>query len=187
MLTELDHLRKNVDHIKDIVAMQQSYAKTSGVIEVMSIPDLLEDALRMNAGSLARHDIELARDYQARPVVALDKHKVLQILVNLIRNAKYACDETGRTDKCITLRITADGRSVSIAVGDNGVGIPAENLTRIFNHGFTTRATGHGFGLHSGALAAKGMGGSLTVHSAGPGQGATFVLTLPLKPPVPPT
>lgn len=181
MVTELDHLRKNVDHIKDIVAMQQSYAKTSGVTETFSVPDLVEDAFRMNAGSLARHDVDIARDYQVRPVVTLDKHKVLQILVNLIRNAKYACDESGRNDKCITLRVTADQHHVMIAVSDNGVGIPAENLTRIFNHGFTTRATGHGFGLHSGALAAKEMGGSLLPHSDGPGRGATFILTLPFK------
>ena len=62
---------------------------------------------------------------------------------------------------------------------DNGIGIPPENLTRIFNHGFTTRKDGHGFGLHSGALAAKEMGGSLTVHSGGTGQGAAFTLELP--------
>lgn len=181
MMAELEHLRKNVDHIKDIVAMQQSYAKTSGLVEAVSLPDLVEDAIRMNAGSLARHEVEMERDYSARPVVALDKHKVLQILVNVIRNAKYACDDAGRTDKRITIRITRTESTVSIAIADNGVGIKAENLIRIFNHGFTTRAKGHGFGLHSGALAAREMGGSLEVHSDGPGRGAVFTLTLPFK------
>ena len=180
IVAELESLRKNIDHVKDIVAMQQSYAKTSGVLETVSVPELVEDALRMNAGSLARHQIEIARDYEARPVITVDKNKVLQILVNLIRNAKYACDESGRTDKLITLRTTAAEHGVDIAVIDNGVGIPAENLTRIFAHGFTTRKHGHGFGLHSGALAAKEMGGSLKVHSDGrPGCGATFTLRLP--------
>jgi signal transduction histidine kinase len=109
----------------------------------------------------------------------VEKHKILQILVNLMRNAKYACDESGRADKRLTVRVVnGDGR-VRISVTDNGVGIPPENLTRIFNHGFTTRVSGHGFGLHSGALAAKEMGGSLTVQSAGPGQGAVFTLELP--------
>jgi PAS domain S-box-containing protein len=182
VLAELEALRKNVDHIKDIVAMQQNYAKTSGVTETVSVPDLVEDALRMNAGSLARHDVEIVRDYADRPVVTTDKHKVLQILVNLIRNAKYACDESGRTDKFITLRTTADETGVDIAVSDNGVGIPAENLTRIFAHGFTTRKHGHGFGLHSGALAARDLGGSLAAHSDGPGKGATFTLRLPVLP-----
>ena len=179
---ELEGLQKNIDHVKNIVAMQQSYAKTSGVTETVSVPDLVEDALRMNAGSLARHDVDVARDYSGRPVITVEKNKVLQILVNLIRNAKYACDESGRTDKLITLLITTDERGVEISVIDNGVGIPAENLTRIFAHGFTTRKHGHGFGLHSGALAARELGGSLTVRSDGPGKGATFVLRLPFGP-----
>jgi len=178
---ELESLRRNIEHIKVIVSMQQSYAKTSGVAETISVTDLVEDALRMNAGSLERHNIDIVRDYQARPVITLEKHKVLQVLVNLMRNAKYACDESGRTEKQMILRITADNNGVAICVIDNGVGIPQENLTRIFAHGFTTRKDGHGFGLHSGALAAKEIGGSLTAHSAGRGQGATFVLELPYK------
>lgn len=181
ILSELGHLQTNIEHIKDIVSMQQSYAKTSGVAETISVPDLVEDALRMNAGSLARHDIEIIREYKARPVFTLEKHKVLQILVNLIRNAKYACDESGRIDKQVTVRITAADDSVSISVVDNGVGILPENLTRIFAHGFTTREHGHGFGLHSGALAAAELGGSLAASSAGLGRGATFTLKLPYK------
>ena len=185
LITELEHLRKNVEHIKDIVAMQQAYAKTSGVIETISVPDLLEDALRINAGSLARHNVDIIRDYQARPVVTTDKHKVMQIIINLVLNAKYACDESGRLDKQITVRTTSDDRGVKIAIIDNGIGIAAENLTRIFNHGFTTRKHGHGFGLHSGALAARELGGSLNAQSSGPGQGATFILELPYKPDTP--
>ncbi len=181
-IAELENLRKNIEHIKEIVAMQQSYARTSGVIETISVPDMIEDTLRINSGSLARHDIDTFRDYQARPVVTTDKHKVMQILINLVRNAKYACDESGRADKRITVRTTSNGHGVKISIIDNGVGIPAANLTRIFNHGFTTRAHGHGFGLHSGALAAKELGGSLSVESAGADQGATFILEIPFKP-----
>jgi signal transduction histidine kinase len=179
LLKELVSLRKNVEHIKDIVAMQQSYAKVCGVIEPVAVTELVEDALRMNAGAMMRHDVDVGCDYAVRPVVTVDKHKVLQILVNLLRNAKYACDDAGRADKRVVIRVTAADGRVRIAVTDNGVGIPAENLTRIFAHGFTTRRDGHGFGLHSGALAAKELGGSLTVESAGAGQGATFILELP--------
>ena len=182
IIEELDHLRKNVEHIKDIVSMQQTYARTSGVTEKVSVPDLIEDALRINAGSLVRHAIDTIREYHTRPVITTDKHKVMQILINLIGNGKYACDESGRRDKRITVRITSDERNVQIAVIDNGIGIPAENLTRIFNHGFTTRKTGHGFGLHSGAIAAKELGGSLQVASGGTGHGAVFTLELPFKP-----
>jgi signal transduction histidine kinase len=180
MLSELDHLRKNIEHIKEIVAMQQQYAKVAGVTERIPVIELVEDAVRMNAGELVRHEITLIRDFRSEPLVTVEKHKVLQILINLMRNAKYACDETKRADKQITLRVSEENGRVKISVIDNGVGIPAENLTRIFAHGFTTRKEGHGFGLHSGALAAKDLGGVLTVFSEGRGRGATFTLELPL-------
>jgi signal transduction histidine kinase len=115
------------------------------------------------------------------PPVTADKHKVLQILVNLVHNAKYALDESGRTDKRLAVGIGMNGNNrLKVTVSDNGIGIPRENLTRIFSHGFSTRKGGHGFGLHSGANAAKEMGGQLSVHSEGPGKGATFTLELPL-------
>jgi len=127
--------------------------------------------------------VQVSREYSDVAPITVEKHKVLQILVNLIRNAKYACDESGRRDKKLTVRLTnGDGR-VRISVIDNGVGIPSENLIRIFNHGFTTRKDGHGFGLHSSALAAKELGGALAAHSDGPGQGATFMLELPRQSP----
>jgi len=179
--TELESLRENIDHIKDIVAMQQNYAKVSGVSEVLRITDLVEDSLRMNAGALVRHEVQVVRDYEEAPAISVEKHKVLQILVNLIRNAKYACDEGGRPDKQVTLRVVNGEGTVKISVIDNGVGIPPENLVRIFNHGFTTRKDGHGFGLHGGAIAARELGGFLTVHSAGPGCGAIFTLELPVN------
>lgn len=179
LLKEMEGLRKNIEHIKDIVAMQQSYAKVSGVNETLFISDLVEDALGMNASALDRHGVQIIREYAEVPPVTIDKHKVLQVLVNLIRNAKYACDESGRTDKQVTVCVAnGDGR-IKIAISDNGVGIPQENLIRIFNHGFTTRKEGHGFGLHSGALAAKELGGALHVRSDGVGHGATFILEFP--------
>jgi signal transduction histidine kinase len=178
-LKELAGLQKNIEHIKDIVAMQQSYAKVSGVTETLMVTDLVEDALRMNASALERHEVQVVREYADLPPITVDKHKILQILVNLIRNAKYACDDSGRPDRQMKVRISNHNERIQISVIDNGVGIPQENLLRIFNHGFTTRKEGHGFGLHSGALAAKEMGGTLSVHSDGPGTGATFTIELP--------
>jgi signal transduction histidine kinase len=184
LLKELDCLGKNIEHIKDIVAMQQNYAKVSGLSETVAPAELIEDALRMNEAAFARHQVQVIREYGNVPPITVEKHKVLQILVNLMRNAKYALDEGGKKERPIRLRLERkNGEAIRISVTDYGVGIPAENLTRIFNHGFTTRKHGHGFGLHSGALAAKELGGSLSVHSDGPGKGATFTLELPLKEP----
>ena len=181
---ELASLKTNVNHIKEIVAMQQSYARIAGVTETVALADLVEDGIRMHSGAYTRHGVRLAKEYDKVPPVALDKHKALQIIVNLLQNAKYACDESDRADKQVTVRVQPDGHEkVKVVVEDNGMGISKENLTRIFAHGFTTRKGGHGFGLHSGALAAKEMGGALRAFSDGPGRGATFVLELPMEPP----
>jgi PAS domain S-box-containing protein len=177
---ELVLLRANIEHIKEIVVMQQTYAKVSGINEIINIDELVEDSLRINEGTLSRHHVKVIREFADVPPLNVEKHKILQILVNLIRNAKHACQDSERPDRQLTVRIVNNDNRVNISVIDNGVGIPAENLTRIFNHGFTTRKDGHGFGLHSGALAAMELGGSLTGHSPGLGQGATFTLDLPL-------
>ena len=179
-IAELAALRSNVEHIKEIVSVQQNYARRGGITDIVDMRTLVEDSLRMNEGAFSRHGVVLVRDFYEVPQIAVDKHKVLQILVNLIRNAKYACDEAVSDVKRVTVRVSAADGVMSIAVIDTGVGIPKENLERIFNHGFTTRKDGHGFGLHSSALAAKDLGGALQAESAGAGKGATFILTLPL-------
>jgi PAS domain S-box-containing protein len=183
MLKEADALKQHIEHIKNIVAMQQSYAKVAGVTELVNVVDLAEYALRLNWGSLERHNVQVVRNFDSNlPEVTMDKHKVLQILVNLIRNAKRACDESGKQEKLLNITLSHNSDHLKISISDNGIGIPAENLTRIFSHGFTTMQGGHGFGLHSGALAAKEMDGALTVYSDGLGKGAAFTLELPLHP-----
>ncbi len=183
MLNELDSLVRNIEHINEIVAMQQTYAKLSGLTVAVKASEIAEDALRMNSEALIRHEVQVVREYEQDPIIYVDKHKVLQTLVNLIRNAKHACDDSGRTDKQIALRIGLSGNDrIQIQVADNGVGIPQENMSRLFTRGFTTRADGHGFGLHSCLLAVRDLGGALTAHSDGPGLGAVFTLELPLKP-----
>ncbi len=181
LLREVDQLGRNIEHIKEVVAMQQSYAKVSGVFENLPAHQLVEDAIAMNVGAFTRHGVTVEREFSPVPLIRVDRHKVLQILINLIRNAKYALDEIKRTDKRITISILAvNEQAVHIVVADNGIGISQENLTRVFAHGFTTREEGHGFGLHSGALAARAMGGTLSVASPGIGHGATFTLELPI-------
>jgi signal transduction histidine kinase len=183
LLKELADLRANLDHIKDAVNMQQAYARRCGVLEHVTVEELVEDSLRMNTGALTRHHVALERDYRDQPGITVDKHKVLQILVNLIRNAKYACDESGHADKRVVVRIESVPDGARISVIDNGVGIAPEVMGRLFSHGFTTRKSGHGFGLHSAALAAAELGGKLQASSDGSGLGACFALTLPATPP----
>ena len=180
LIDEAQALMKNVEHIKEIVSMQQSYSKLGGLLEPVPPILLVEDALRIKAPALARHRIDIVREFEEAPPVIVDKHKTLQILINLIGNAKHAVNHHEGTEKRLTLRIRTmpEGR-VRIIVMDTGTGIASENLTKIFQYGFTTKKEGHGFGLHSAANAAREMKGSLTASSDGPGRGATFTLELP--------
>ena len=184
LVSEMAGVVGHIEHIKEIVAMQQTYAKVFGVLEPVAPAALVHDALRMNAAALDRHCVRVVQQIdETVPAALVDRHKVLQILVNLLRNAKYAMNEKAPEEKRLEIQVnrTPVG-NVSITVRDNGVGIAPENLTRIFGHGFTTKKDGHGFGLHSGALAAKQMNGSLSVHSDGLGKGASFTLELPAAP-----
>jgi len=184
MAGELGVLEKSIDHIKEVVATQQSYAGAPRVVESLSFDELLDDALRMNADSLTRHKVDVVKNIAVPPVLPLDRHRLLQILVNLISNAKQAMNDASDRSPCITLGATladaAAGSVLRITVADNGEGIAPGNLTSVFAHGFTTRKNGHGFGLHSCVLAAQEMGGKLSAHSDGPGHGATFTLEIPI-------
>jgi C4-dicarboxylate-specific signal transduction histidine kinase len=183
-LGELESLTKHIGHIKNIISMQQRYAKVSGILEKVPVEELVEDGLQINAEALSRHGVEVERRFAPVPPVVADKHKVLQILVNLLRNAKYAVEHSpGPIKKVIVSILAPSDKRVHIQIQDTGVGIAPENLNRIFAHGFTTKQDGHGFGLHSSALAAKEMGGALRAQSDGLGRGALFTLELPVAPP----
>jgi two-component system, NtrC family, sensor kinase len=181
---ELEQLTSKVEHIKAIVATQQSYAGVSGMIEAVDLSTMLDDALRLNATAFERHRIQVIRQYAPLPKVRVDKQKVLQIIVNLVKNAKEAFHSgLAQTNRHLIVRtMLREENTLQIQVADNGVGIAAEDLTRIFSHGFTTKSNGHGFGLHSCANAANEMGGALTVASDGPQKGAVFTLELPFEP-----
>ncbi len=180
IVTYLDDVGRYTEHIGDIVKVQQNYARTPRLQESVHLAGLVEDALRINAAGLTRHQVKVVRQLADLPPLLTDKHKTLMILVNLVSNAKYAMDGVPPAERILTVKLERNATGqVRIEVHDNGMGIAPEMLTRIFQYGFTTREEGHGFGLHSSALAAQEMGGALTVHSDGPGRGATFTLELP--------
>ncbi len=143
---------------------------------------MVEDSLCMNTGALVSDEVQLIREFQPVPLVHAEKGKTLQIVSNLVRNAKRACAEARQQDQreaVILLRVEPGATGlVRLIVKDNGMGIPAENLRRIFAPSFA-RGTNSTFGLHACANAAREMKGSLTALSDGVGKGATFILELP--------
>jgi signal transduction histidine kinase len=179
MAEEMAALQKHLDHVKVIVALQQSHATAGGLIEEVQLAELLEDALSLSRMAFEKSGVTVLRDYEVMPPMALDRHKILQIVVNLISNARDAL-EAASGERRVTVRLRREGDgSVAIQVSDTGSGIAADNLLRIFNHGFTTKKTGHGFGLHASACAAATLGGTLSAESDGEGCGACFTLRLP--------
>lgn len=175
---ELSQLTQHLGHVAAIVTRQQAYARARQA-EPCRLAELMDDALLLARSSHHQGRIEVVRAFQPAPLIEVDRHRVLQILVNLISNALQALHESTRPDKRLTAHIgvTPSGK-IRLAIEDNGVGIAPEHAARLFQHGFTTRATGHGFGLHNSFLTAQELGGELSFQSPGPGLGATFALEL---------
>jgi PAS domain S-box-containing protein len=182
---EISDLTTHLQHIKDIVAMQKNLSGISGVAQTVFLPEVIETALKMSGSTFEDTNIHFQKNYEKTPFISVDSSKVLQILVNLIQNAKEAVlDNTNIKEKQIIFSIQEpSSNSIVLTIKDNGIGIDPEDFTNIFSFGFTTKINGHGFGLHSSGLAAKELGGNLNVESAGLNQGATFILTLPLSAP----
>lgn len=178
---ELRNLAAKIEHVNAIVAAQQSYTRHAPLIQRVSPAVLFDEALAII--DVQRHaEIEFAKSYASVPDIETDKHRALEILINLLTNAIQAVSTQASKSPRIELAIEAEANQVALTVADNGLGIPADRLTRIFSYGFTTKPQGHGFGLHSSALTARALGGTLSVHSAGAGQGARFTLWLPIAP-----
>ncbi|HEY9202167.1 MAG TPA: ATP-binding protein, partial [Gammaproteobacteria bacterium] len=180
LFRELDELANNIDHIKNIISMQQSYAGSYGVREKVKLSDLVEDALKINLQEVNRHNIKVERHYDETPLIYADKHKLLQIIINLISNAKYALKEKADNNRLLQIMIYKNDGEAVIEIRDTGIGIAQDDIQHLFEYGFKRRRGGHGFGLHHSALVANEVGGRIKVYSEGPGKGATFQLFVPL-------
>lgn len=178
---ELVVLERSVDHIKHVVRSQQEMASYRGGVDLVAPSEVLDVAIALQGLTEAEQQIEVVRDYVLVEPILLDRHRTMQVILNLLANARQAIQARGGLDGCIVVRLARQGDDVRFEVSDDGIGIAAELRERIFQHGFTTRPDGHGFGLHGSANAAAEMGGTLSVHSNGIGCGATFVLKIPLR------
>jgi len=177
-LEESELLLENINHVRSIINTQQTFARSGGVVQSFCLAEAIQSAVRILAESLGKHRIEVDVECPQTLNLTTDKDKLKQVLVNLIANARDAIMENSQGGTIFISVIEIDG-SIQLSVRDTGAGILKEDMKNLFAHGFTTKETGHGFGLHSCALAAQVMGGSLSAKSEGRGLGATFVLTIP--------
>lgn len=179
---EIKIILKNIVSIKDIISAQQTLSITKEMDYIISIYELLDEALLITGLNL-KQGIEIDKQYEKIPPTVIDKVKLLQVVVNLLSNAKDAVNQSDNQKKMISLVLSRKNNMITIEITDNGVGIFPENKNRIFYHGFTTKETGHGFGLHTSSLVMHELGGDIEVKSDGPGKGATFILQFPYKEP----
>ena len=178
-LDEVESLVQCVEHIREIVAAQQSSASGQRIIESIQVATLIDSAIKMNESSMNRHEVQIVTEISELPTINSQQHSILQVLINLIKNAKEAC--YGRESKVVTVSAIEESGFVRVEVKDNGVGISPEQHKKLFQHGYTSKRDGHGFGLHAAAITATELGGSLSVHSDGVDQGATFTLRIPFS------
>ena len=184
VIKEAKTLISNIEHIKNVVSMQQAFSKVVGIESIILINDLIDEAVVISGIESKRHGIHLEKEYAALLPILIDKVKLIQILVNLFSNAKDSVMASGRLNKEIIIKTgIIDKDKFFIHVYDNGIGIIPENITKIFSYGFTTKEKGHGYGLHSSANSASELGGSISVKSDGTNEGALFILELPYKHP----
>jgi len=184
LVKEAEGLQLSIDHIKVIVHSQQAHAKRSGgMTEVLALKALLENVVKMSCLSREGQPIAVTYEIAERlPAVPLDRHKVSQILLNFLNNARHAIADAAPGLGRVTIRVSEEtGGGIRFEVTDNGCGVAPENFKRLFSHGFTTRRDGHGFGLHGSACMALEMGGRVSCRSEGIGCGAVFTLSLPPK------
>lgn len=180
MSSEVSSLSEGVEHIAELVRGQQSFAITKGVFESAKLAKEVSAAVRMCEQAYgATEDVELIREFDSEIAAEVDKHKLMEILVNLIQNAKQAVRALPESERSVTLRVRIHNDRPRIEVADNGAGIHPDNLAKVFHHGFTTKPDGHGFGLHVSANAATEMNCKLFAESEGEGKGATFILEFP--------
>lgn len=177
-LEEVESLSRGVEHICDLVKSQQSYAVTNDLREPTDLAKLIDEAANISEQALfADPMLTIERRYEDLPHIEVDRHRVLEILVNLVTNARQAMD--GRDERQLTLHLFQEEENVCIQVQDTGKGLTEEQQTQVFHAGYTTKSSGMGYGLHSSANAATEVKGKLTAASDGPGKGSTFTLEFP--------
>lgn len=182
ILEEIGALLSKVDHVKDVVRAQQSFAKSSRVVEYITPNELVDSALSLSPSLSNARDVKIQKQLgDSRLKVGVDRNKVLQVLLNFLSNAHHAVLDHESNEKVITISATITDRHLNLDVIDNGVGIPKDNLDRVFEHGFSTKSEGHGFGLHSCANSVTELGGKISCASEGIGRGAKFSLSVPYE------
>lgn len=178
---EVDGLVEKTRAMNKIIFAQQALTENRDQYEDVGIIDMVEQVLVLQEESLREHHIRLVTDFEDRPTVRVHKTKFLRALGNLVKNAWESTMMRNPDDKEVRIHtFQPDPAWVRLEIIDNGTGIPAEDITRVFHQGYSTKPHGHGFSLHYCGNVISEMKGRITVQSQGVGKGATFRVDLPV-------
>lgn len=178
-LEELINLNTGISHVEEIVAVQQDYAGVSGVTEKILLTKMMDDVVKMYRDSFRTNKIEVYNNYSKVSPVLIEKGKLMQVFVNILKNAKESLIMKSEGDKVITINISEDKESQNVEIIDNGVGINEEDLESIFLYGFSTKEHSKGFGLHTSALTVAEFNGKIFANSDGKDKGSKFTIIIP--------
>ena len=180
-LRELSTFHNGINHIEEIIAVQQSYAGVSGLVEKIALSAMMDDVLKMHSEIFRKYKINITKKYSKTKPILIEKGKLIQVFVNLLKNAKESLEMKDEKNRIIAINILESKAYQVIEIVDNGIGIVKSNLGRIFSYGFSTKKGGKGFGLHTSALAMSEMKGELSAESKGDGKGAKFIVSIPVE------
>jgi PAS domain S-box-containing protein len=182
LLLQMADLQKSVDTVKSIVVMQQEHAAWHPMPHRSLLSQMVAEALKPFADEIKRHHIAVHQAFNPRLRITVDTHVAVGILKALLSNARLACLASGGSGNAITVRVLAGEAHLHISISHTGAAIAAEDLHRVFHPDGISGEAGSGLPLHNAALNAKVLGGRLRIQNQGAELGATFVLTLPLRP-----
>ncbi|HSP07794.1 MAG TPA: PAS domain S-box protein, partial [Acidobacteriota bacterium] len=164
------------ERVSNIVKRLRSFARLDEAeLKTVNIHEGLDDTLSLIQHEL-RHSIKVNKEYGKIPMIAVHPGRLNQVFLNMLINARQAIKNTGE----ITIRTFLKNGKVHISISDNGIGIPAENIERLFDPGFTTKGVGVGTGLGLSICyqIIQDHKGEIKVESEA-GKGSTFTIILP--------
>ncbi len=186
-LKSMDVMAHQLDHITEIIALQQKYATQQSNTEEIQISQVIDDAMEMMKPAFDKRNIIVLEEVQPElPRIQNDPNKLVQIFMNLFKNSIESIDQCLRAPKegyQGTVRVgvgTVGVDQLHIYVKDNGQGAEPESLKRAFEFGYSTKKRGSGFGLHDCANFIRFHKGTVELTSEGIGKGATITFTLPI-------
>ncbi|MCG8416384.1 MAG: ATP-binding protein [Proteobacteria bacterium] len=179
LLEPIALVRNEITRLSQLVREFLDFARPSVLdVEECDVVELVRNAVELQRPAASASGVHIELATPDRPViVAVDRGKMQQVILNLLRNAIEALDATGR----ITVEVAADGTGALVRVRDNGPGIADDVLTRLFEPFFSTKEQGTGLGMAICHSLITQHGGDIRAYSD---NGAVFEVTLPRYPPL---